>query len=500
MIARRRWRAVPTWAAIAGGLACAAATQTTAQTAAPDPTRPGPPFVNTADPAAPDAREIVQDIPNALHWSRQQRGQLGEWHYVFFPDGTARVLQGADRKTIAAELTCEAGVACHIRRRDGTGFTVEVGRGARPELPARTDLDSVARYLAAWLLAGTAPPLPPEQPTEPEPASLPAVPLSDAAGTPPPAIPTPPAGTASDQTRTAEAGAAPERVDSTDATCAAPDPFMPDACAVAAAPPPDAPDGAPGLGAARLPGLARPAPVSGPTSAASAEGTPKARPSLIERFDISCSVTMSAGLAGLASTGGSDSRGVAKPRASLGCGARLTEKLTLRTSLIGYFNPDQQRSWDPDYTYALSYRFSDSITLSYSNYSARFRSGDLAGLLDGTLRATYRLPPLPLGTEKELPCSASLGLPRPDRTAFSLSCSYLVAEKLRLGASTHLYLADAQDTYQPDYTYTASYRINDDWLVSYQNYSNNRFPWNRGEDPGPGFTGGSVSVTYQMAF
>ena len=75
-----------------------------------------------------------------------------------------------------------------------------------------------------------------------------------------------------------------------------------------------------------------------------------------------------------------------------------------------------------------------------------------------------------------------------------------MAEKLRLGVSTHLYLADAQDTYQPDYTYTASYRINEDWLVSYQNYSNNRFPWNRGEDPGPGFTGGSVSVTYQMAF
>lgn len=493
MIARRWWRAMPIRAAVAGSLVSAAA-PTVAQTAAPGPTRPGPPFVNTADPAAPDAREIVQDIPNALHWSRQQRGQLGEWHYVFFPDGSARILQGADRKTIAAELTCEAGRACRIRRRDGTGFTIEVGRGLRPELPARTDLDSVARYLAAWLLAGTAPPLPPEQPTEPEPAGLTAVPLPDGAGAPAPA------GTEPDRTRIAEAGAGSERINSTDPTCAAPDPFMPDACAVAAAPPPDAPDEAPGLGAARLPGVARPGPTAAPTSAASAEGTPEPRPSLIERFDISCSVTVSAGLAGLAATGGSDSRGEAKPRASLGCGARLTEKLTLRTSLIGYFNPDQQRSWDPDYTYALSYRFSDSITLSYSNYSARFRSGDLAGLLDGTLRATYRLPPLPLGTEKNLPCSASLGLPRPDRTAFSLSCSYLVAEKLRLGASTHLYLADAQDTYQPDYTYTASYRINDDWLVSYQNYSNNRFPWNRGEDPGPGFTGGSVSVTYQMAF
>ena len=244
MIARRWWRAVPIRVAVAGGLVSAAA-PTVAQTKAPGPTRPGPPFVNTADPAAPDAREIVQDIPNALHWSRQQRGQLGEWHYVFFPDGTARILQGADRKTIAAKLTCEAGVACRIRRRDGTGFTVEVGRGTRPELPARTDLDSVARYLAAWLLAGTAPPLPPEQPTEPEPTSVPTVPLSDAAGTPPPVITIPPAGTVPDQTRTAETGAAPERVDSTDATCAAPDPFMPDACAVAAAPPPDAPRGPP---------------------------------------------------------------------------------------------------------------------------------------------------------------------------------------------------------------------------------------------------------------
>lgn len=449
---------------------------------APDPetARPGPAFVDTADPAVPGAQELVLDLPNALHWSRQQRGQLGPWHYVLFPDGSATIRRAEAAQTVAAAwLTCQAGVGCRVDLAAEGGFDVPVGRGLRPALPAQRDLASVARYLAAWMLTGTAPPAPPAPaPQAPGPASsdsAPEVPRAEAQTTGPRSAPQGPQGSGAGQARA-----------SADPLCAAADPFQPDRCAVTARPASVA--------------VAQPAPLPAAPQPSTAE--PEAPQGFVERYRIACSITASAGLAGLGGGAGGDSRGNAKPRASLGCSARLNEQLSLRLTLIGYAQPDKVQDWDPDYTYALTYRVNDTISLTYSNYSARFgdEDGVLAGLLEGSLRLSYRLPAIPLGAEASLPCTAGIGLPRPDRASLSLSCGYALSEKLRLSAATYLYAPGAQDTYQPDYSYTASYRINEDWLVSYQNYSNNRFPWNRGEAPGPGFTGGSVSVTYQMAF
>ena len=75
-----------------------------------------------------------------------------------------------------------------------------------------------------------------------------------------------------------------------------------------------------------------------------------------------------------------------------------------------------------------------------------------------------------------------------------------MTDKLRVGVTANLYMPDKQGDYDPDYTYTASYRPAKDWLISYGNYSNNRWRWNRGKDPGPGITGGSLSVTYSFKF
>lgn len=181
---------------------------------------------------------------------------------------------------------------------------------------------------------------------------------------------------------------------------------------------------------------------------------------------------------------------------------RLTERLTFRGAVIGYPVAGSQQPWDPDYTYAFNYKVNDKLNLGYSNYSARFTgdSNPVAGLLEGKFRASYKLPPIQLANDKTIPCTAGFGLPRPDKESLSLSCGYAVTKKLRVSGSAYFYLPGQQDTYQPDYSYTASYRINDDWLLSYNNYSNNRWPWNKGEDPGRGFTGGSLSMTYSFKF
>ena len=75
-----------------------------------------------------------------------------------------------------------------------------------------------------------------------------------------------------------------------------------------------------------------------------------------------------------------------------------------------------------------------------------------------------------------------------------------VTDKLRVGLTGYAYPKGVQEPWNPDYTYTASYQVNDRIQVSYANYSNNRLPWNRADTPGPGPLGGSVTVSYKLKF
>jgi hypothetical protein len=170
---------------------------------------------------------------------------------------------------------------------------------------------------------------------------------------------------------------------------------------------------------------------------------------------------------------------------------------------VSYLDPGSRSASDPDFTYAFSYRVNDKINLGYSNYGAQF-GGDngnfIDGLINGTLRASYKLPTLRLPNDTSLPCSASVALPNITSKSFNLSCGYALTKKIRIGATAYLYAPDVQDTYNPDYSYTASYKISDKMLLSYSNYSNNRWPWNKGDDPGPGLFGGNLSLTYKFSF
>ncbi|WP_163850819.1 hypothetical protein [Pseudooceanicola aestuarii] len=468
------------------------------QTAEPPFAPPGVAYVNTAVLATPDAREIFVDIPSALAWARYQRGTLGRWSYVFYPDGTAKLMDDADRARVRARLTCVAGAACRVATAEGRVMEVPVGTGARPDLPEDGALDSAARFLAQWLLAGTAPPPPPPAPAPPSLPERPAAPLVESVS-PPPQSPDAPGPPATAPIGPAAVGLrAPQAV--ADPVCSETAPFLPSACAQPTEPlalPPvrPAPAARPGAPASRV-AAAPPA----PTAEAVAVNTPEEAETLFDRYKVNCSLTGTTSLAFLHPDAAE--RGPAKPRVSLGCSARFSERLSMRLSLIGYLTPEDQAASDPDYSYAFTYRISDRLSLGYSNYTARFSGvdGGVNGLLDGDLRASYKLPPLRLPNDTNVVCNASIGLPLPAENSMNLSCGYAVTKRFRIGGTTYFYMPGQQDTYQPDFSYTASYRFNDDWLLSYNNYSNNRWPWNRGKDPGRGFTDGSLSLTYKLTF
>ncbi|WP_305968706.1 MULTISPECIES: hypothetical protein [unclassified Mameliella] len=477
-----------------------------------------PAFVNTAEPATPGAREIVLDLPSALYWPRHQRGEIGQWTYAIFPDGSAKILSQGEKRRLAAQLDCEAAVGCDVRFEDGRVLTVDVGAGERPAMPSDLNLDAAARYLAAWILAGTAPPPPPPPPEPDLEAVVDETVLETTAKAPPipegPADlpegvqPVDPAGGADTGDLVAPAStAAPSGgpLPEVAPVCAEQEPFVPFACAEPTGPLQPAEDVPRAQPASPLSASAPQSQAPGANRAASPAPPPTpaalTKPKdFIERFNINCSLTGSTSLAHL--NPDEDSRGNAKPRVSLGCSARLTDKLSFRGALLAYTNPKDQKPWDPDYTYAFTYRVTEKLSLGYSNYSARFTSGGspVADLFRGKLRASYKLPALTLPNDKKIPCTASLGLPQPLKESLNLSCGYAVTDKLRVSGTAYFYKPGEQGTYQPDYSYTASYRFNDDWILSYNNYSNNRWPWNKGDAPGPGITGGSLSLTYKFKF
>lgn len=432
---------------------------------------PGSDFVNTSDPAAPDAEEVIVDVPSVFHWARYQRGDINGWQYVLYPDGSAKVTQAGVLPGKPFSLECQSGISCKITRPDGTSFGVAAVGAPRPAIPVSSQGSAVAKYLAEWILAGTGSP----------PLARRSVRVQ----------PTAPTNETDDPEQERTAAEIPVPI------CSEPDHFLPSLCADPIASP-----------AARAPST-RDAKVGRIVSKrAASTGSKEAKPdiaaepdSFLKRIGLNCSITASTSLGFLNSGSSDQSNG--KPRVSLGCNSNLTERLSMRFSLVKYANASDQAADDPDFTYAFLYRYSDKLSFSFSNYTARFigpNGGFQNALTDGILRGSYKLPRIQLPNKKQVACSASFRLPNPLDDSLNISCGYAVTEKLRIGATFNFYLPDVQGDFDPDYTYTASYRFSKDLLLSYSNYSNNRWPWNRGKNPGPGFSGGSLSLTYALNF
>ncbi|WP_376873923.1 hypothetical protein [Albirhodobacter sp. R86504] len=524
---------------------------------ATSPTRA--PIVNTADPAIPGAEERIVDVPSALYWSRFQRGYVDGWEYSVFPDGSAKILRApqpsapSTEGTVAARgenpertadftMTCVAATACDILRPDGTSFRIPAINAPRPALPTAAgdalDGETVARYLAQWVLAGsgTAPTLEglpvldpyrqPPQPPVPQSQAVSAA-ASDATNARAaqllddsnPEVTSDQITADLPETETPPQDDIPEQ-ESEVALCSEPDPVIPGACAQPTEPSvpisaeqetqaaetegpsedtltPVGDIGETDIAARGSPARTQPTARTATTTRTPQKAAPK---TYWERMNLRCSITATTSL-GYAS--GGSGKSIGKPRASLGCSANLTEKLSLRASLQGYADASEQSADDPDFTYAFSYRFSEKINLSYSNYAARFDggfSGFINSLLSGSLRGSYALPTITLPNDKSAACSASLGLPRVLAESLNLSCGYAVTDKFRIGGTARLYAPGKQGDYDPDYSYTASYRPSEDWLISYSNYANNRFPWNRNGNESDGLLDGSLSVTYALKF
>lgn len=451
---------------------------------------PEPVIVKTNDPAVPGAQEVLTDTPNVFAWSRAQTGSLQGWSYRLFPDGSAIVLPDDDRANGEYTVRCTLAQSCSISSDAGVLMTVPAIGAPKPDLPPVIDGLELAQYLAKWVLAGSGTP-PPPPPAPPQPAGPPAP--------DPPEIP--PTDDATPDTVLTAPEAEPEtpveRVAflSGDIDCAEPDPYYPDACTPPAPPKPPP---------------AAPAPVAAPGQITAAAPTSAVRPAapepekpqtLAERFRLNCSITSGAGLQ-YVDHRNQDTR-YGKLRVSLGCSARINDRLSMNLALVHFPISGQQAPWDPDFTYSINFKATEKLNISYSSYSARFSGAGadvVSSLFDGSFRGSYKLPEVRLPFEKTANCSFGFGLPNPTNELLSLACGMSVTEKLRVGLTTYLYPSGVQEPWNPDYTYTASYRVNDRIQLNYSNYSSNRWPWNCGSNPGPGLLGGGVSMSYKLIF
>jgi hypothetical protein len=117
-------------------------------------------FFDTMAPAVQGAREVLVDVPSVFFGARYQAGNVEEWRYSFFPDGSGTVSRGTRESIERLRFRCTQGVACTVTRDDGSSFVVTATGASAPSLPSIIDGDALARYLAAWILAstGSAPP------------------------------------------------------------------------------------------------------------------------------------------------------------------------------------------------------------------------------------------------------------------------------------------------------------------------------------------------------
>ncbi|MEM5472108.1 hypothetical protein WNZ14_10265 [Hoeflea sp. AS60] len=81
--------------------------------------------------------------------------------------------------------------------------------------------------------------------------------------------------------------------------------------------------------------------------------------------------------------------------ATLSCGVSITEKLRV-SGTAHFYAPGTQLSYSPDFSYTASYKFTDRVTLTYSNYANNRwpwnpSGGRDADFLDGSFSLSYKL-------------------------------------------------------------------------------------------------------------
>ena len=447
------------------------------------------PKIDTSKLLVPNSSEVFTQNNGVIAPGKFQRGSVGEWGYELYADGTARVMRGDNQDSATIEISCELGVACEIAQRSQETVSIAATGAPYPATPTDVDGTTLARFVAQSILAGTGTPIPVVNTVMVEPNKL--APLET-----PKDVVVVEARADAKPLQSAEVQV--EQIASVDKR---PEPSSPKR---EVAPKPK-------KQAARPSKAAKPQrfvkPVSAPVKAVQSEQAPavtraaKPRLSFAKKYRLACSVSATTNLSAISQNGDDNRQG--KPRGSFGCYARLSEKLSGRVALVRYLDASQQEDWDPDFTFDFSYKMTKKLTLRYSNYGARF-NGDghsfAKSLIGGTVRASYKLPELKLPFDKIAKCSASIRLPDPRRSSANLYCGVKVSDKLFVAGTAHAYFPGTQKSWQPDFTYTATYKISDQWNLTYSNYGNNRFPWNAAATPGKGILGGSLTIAYKIKF
>lgn len=153
----------------------------------------------------------------------------------------------------------------------------------------------------------------------------------------------------------------------------------------------------------------------------------------------------------------------------------------------------------------MNWRVTDKVTLTYANYTAALTAGRaLAGLGEGRLQLSRRLPRIPIWNmglpSRALNCSASISVSTSSSANASLNCGVSVTKRLMVRFTALAYPRGAQTESSADFYYSASYTFGPRVTLSYSNYSNNRWPWNRSPSDVDLFHGGSVSLSYNWSF
>ncbi len=191
---------------------------------------------------------------------------------------------------------------------------------------------------------------------------------------------------------------------------------------------------------------------------------------------------------------------------SVGCAGRIGDRLTFSAALTTFPVHDERHGGKTTYSYSVNWRITDRVALTYANYAAALTGGrGLAGLGDGRLQLSAALPEFPLGTSRfpnrALRCSAFANVSLSTAPVNGgVSCGVNVTERLTLRMTALAYPRGQQRRTDPDFSYAASYAFNDKVMLTYSNYGNNRWPWNRSSDSVELFHGGTIGLNYRYDF
>lgn len=200
-----------------------------------------------------------------------------------------------------------------------------------------------------------------------------------------------------------------------------------------------------------------------------------------------------------------------------------------QTTIYGYLFPDERASWSPDFTYVFGYDDWHPYTFSlvYANYTGNHFSPDAD---KGEHYSQFDQGTVSLGWKYVLPkFLEQLFIVHPTGGIgfgiyYNVTPSYVESNSTRLGewkqslSFTMRYVIykwfyfnfafyyypdpSQRQPWDPDFTYGFGYF---DWhpgtiTIQYNNYSGNRYPWNKGSPNTGDFGDGSVSILYTWAW